>query len=303
MYSDMKTENIKLSICEGDCLDVLRGIAADSIDLIVTSPPYANQRKKVYGGVSPKNYSKWFLPRAEEMKRVLKPSGSFILNIWEHCEKGQRHPYVYRLVLNMIDSGWLWIEEYIWHKLNPLPGKHKLRVRDAWEHLYHFAKTTDLSIYQSEVDIPAKWQLSDKLRERKRWGVNNKSGLSGGKRRVRGNGSGFGTNDYEGFDFESATAHNVIESIVGGESKTHPGTFPKAIPEFFIKLFTRPYDTVLDPFAGSGTTIFTAYAMDRHSIGIDKMPEYVTYMQNKKAQLKAQLKLPLNWGDFSDARR
>ena len=307
--------NLKFEVYQGDCLNVLESIPNDSVDLIVTSPPYADRRMKQYGGITPGQYSDWFIPRAEQMMRVLNPKGSFILNIWEHCEDGQRHPYVLRLVLDMIDAGWLWIEEYIWRKINPIPGLHKLRVRDAWEHLYHFAKTTDLAIYHDAVAVDAKWKYAGKIRDRVTWGskngsgivighrkkrdpdpngrgkrTNNLSGFSNGPRRVRTNGSNFGTTDNQ-FDFDKATAHNVIETTIGGVNTPHPGTFPRKIPDFFIKLFTKPGDTVLDPFAGSGTTLFAAYELDRHSIGIDIMPKYINLINEKKNGLS--LRLPL----------
>lgn len=321
----MTTETPRFEAIHGDCLEILPRLPSNSVDLIMTSPPYAERRKDQYGGIAADDYSEWFLPRAEEMKRALKPTGSFVLNIWEHCEGGTRHPYVLRLVLDMIEAGWLWIEEYIWRKLNPIPGGHKLRLRDAWEHLYHFAKSTDIKIYQDAVAKPAKWQPSDIKRQRTSWGSkngsglqmghrkkrlanevprssngsgftgdsgthgkrkypvgdkrgeasNNGSGLRMGPRRVRNNGSNFGTSDHDGFDFENATAHNVIETTVGGVNTPHPGTFPRKLPEFFIKLFTEPGDLVLDPFVGSGTTMYEAYALRRHSIGIDAKAEYI----------------------------
>ena len=297
----MTTETLRFEAIHGDCLEILPRLPSNSVDLIMTSPPYAERRKDQYGGIPADGYSEWFLPRAEEMKRVLKPTGSFVLNIWEHCEGGTRSAYVLRLVLDMIGAGWLWIEEYIWRKLNPIPGGHKLRLRDAWEHLYHFAKSTDIKIYQDAVAKPAKWQPSDIQRQRTSWGSkngsglqmghrkkreypvgdkrgeasNNGSGLRTGPRRVRNNGSNFGTSDHDGFDFENAPAHNVIETTVGGVNTPHPGTFPRKLPEFFIKLFTLPDDLVLDPFVGSGTTMYEAYALRRHSIGIDAKAEYI----------------------------
>src|SRR6516164_3692182 len=79
---------------EGDCADVLRGFADASVDLIVTSPPYADQRASTYGGIHPDAYVEWFLPRAAQFLRVLKPSGSFVLNIKEKAVDGERHTYV-----------------------------------------------------------------------------------------------------------------------------------------------------------------------------------------------------------------
>jgi site-specific DNA-methyltransferase (adenine-specific) len=107
----------------GDCLSVLQDIPPDSVNLIVTSPPYADSRKNSYGGISPDKYVEWFLPIASELKRVLKDDGSFVLNIKEKVVDGERHTYVLELILAMKKQGWLWTEEYMWHKRNSTPGK------------------------------------------------------------------------------------------------------------------------------------------------------------------------------------
>lgn len=100
----------------GDCLDILSKLEENSIDLIMTSPPYLNRRVKTYGGVKPEEYVNWFLPIGKELLRVLKPTGTFILNIKEKSENGERHTYVLELILAMRKIGWLWTEEFIWHK-------------------------------------------------------------------------------------------------------------------------------------------------------------------------------------------
>jgi DNA modification methylase len=107
----------------GDCLDVLKRMPDRTIDLIITSPPYADQRKKTYGGIHPDKYVEWFLERSSEFLRVLKPTGSFVLNIKERVHNGERHVYVLELILALRKQGWLWTEEYIWHKKNCHPGK------------------------------------------------------------------------------------------------------------------------------------------------------------------------------------
>ncbi len=120
-------------ILEGDCVDVLRRLPDECVDLIVTSPPYADRRKTSYGGIHPDKYVEWFMPRAAEFKRVLKRDGSFVLNIKEKTYDGERHTYVIDLILEMRKAGWLWTEEYVWHKKNCYPGKWPNRFRDAWE--------------------------------------------------------------------------------------------------------------------------------------------------------------------------
>jgi len=119
-------------IIEGDCLDILvNDLKPHSVNLIVTSPPYADQRKKNYGGVSPQDYVEWFLPRSELFKTVLTKDGSFVLNIKEKAIKGERHTYVIELILALKKQGWRWVEEYCWHKKNSFPGKWPNRFRDS----------------------------------------------------------------------------------------------------------------------------------------------------------------------------
>ena len=113
----------------------------NQVDVVVTSPPYADQRKKTYGGVSPDKYVAWFLPISAQLLRVLKPSGTFVLNIKERVTKGERHTYVLELILALRQQGWLWTEEFIWHKKNCYPGKWPNRFRDSWERLLQFNKT------------------------------------------------------------------------------------------------------------------------------------------------------------------
>jgi DNA modification methylase len=115
----------------GDCRDVLKDIPDNSVDLIFTSPPYADRRKNTYGGIHPDKYVEWFLPIGRELLRVLKPDGTFILNIKEKAENGERHTYVIELILALRQQGWLWTEEFIWHKKNCYPGKWPNRFRDA----------------------------------------------------------------------------------------------------------------------------------------------------------------------------
>lgn len=106
----------------GDSLQKLRKLEDNSVDLIVTSPPYADARKNTYGGVHPDQYVEWFLPISKEMLRVLKPTGTFILNIKERVSDGERHTYVLELLLGLKKQGWLWTEEFIWHKKIAIQG-------------------------------------------------------------------------------------------------------------------------------------------------------------------------------------
>ena len=124
-------------IC-GDCEKVLDDFPDNCIDLIITSPPYADSRKKTYGGIHPNKYVEWFLPKSKEFLKVLKPKGTFILNIKERVQNGERHTYVIELILEMRKQGWLWTEEFIWFKKNCYPGKWPNRFRDSWERCIQF---------------------------------------------------------------------------------------------------------------------------------------------------------------------
>ena len=130
----------KTDIYLGDCKEILQQLPDNSIDLIFTSPPYADQRRHTYGGIHPDKYVEWFLPISEQLLRVLKPTGTFALNIKEKVINGGRSTYVIELILSLRKQGWLWTEEFIWHKKNCYPGKWPNRFRDAWERILQFNK-------------------------------------------------------------------------------------------------------------------------------------------------------------------
>ena len=256
----------------GDCKEILKELPENTIDLIVTSPPYADQRKSTYGGIPPKNYVEWFLPISKELLRVLKPSGSFILNIKERVVSGERSTYVMELILEMRKQGWLWTEEYIWHKKNCYPGKWPNRFRDAWERLLHFNKSRDFNMYQEKVMIPVGEWAKTRLKNL------SKTDKTRDESKV---GSGFGKNISNWLYRDKAYPTNVLHLATECNNKNHSAAFPEALPEWFIKLFTQPGDTVLDPFMGSGTTNFVAQRMNRNSIGIEIKKEYYDRVQEQ----------------------
>lgn len=274
-------------IHHGDCLNVLSESLPDaSVDLIVTSPPYADQRKNTYGGISPDKYVEWFLPISAELKRVLKPTGSFILNIKERVVNGERSTYVMELVLAMRKQGWLWTEEYIWHKKNTAPGKWPNRFRDLWEHLFHFNKQKKFKMNQDAVMVRtgdwAKTRLknlsaTDKRRD---------------ESRVQ---SGFGKNISNWIGREWAYPSNVLHMATECSNKNHSATFPVDLPAWFIKLFTDEGDIVLDPFIGSGTTAAAAKKLNRRYIGIESVEKYCDFANARLEKIESH---PLN--DFSE---
>ena len=256
---------IKTDLYLGDCLAVLADFDSDSFDLIMTSPPYADRRSKTYGGISPDEYVNWFMPRAEEFLRVLKPSGTFILNIKENAIGGERHTYVIELILEMKKQGWLWTEEFVWHKKNCYPGKWPNRFRDAWERCLQFNKSKKFNMYQEEVMVP----MGD-------WAEKRLKNLSEAdqSRDTSKVGSGFGKNVSNWLDRKMAYPTNVLHMATETGNRKHSAVFPKALPEWFIKLFTKENDWVLDPFAGAGTTCQVAQTLFRNSAGIEILPQY-----------------------------
>lgn len=249
----------------GDCLDVLKQMPAETVDLIVTSPPYADSRRNTYGGIHPDNYVDWFLPIGAELKRVLKTDGSFILNIKEKVVDGERHTYVLELILALKKQGWLWTEEYLWHKKNCAPGKWPNRFRDSWERCLHFTRQKKFRMYQEAVMVP----MGDWAKTRlKSLGDNDKVRFDSQV------GSGFGKNISNWIGRELAYPTNVLHLATECSNKNHSAAFPKELPAWFIKLFTQENDLVLDPFAGSGTSCIAAYELNRHYLGIEKKDEY-----------------------------
>jgi len=285
---------IKADVYLGDSKEQLKLLPENSVDLVVTSPPYADQRKSTYGGIHHDKYVDWFLPISEQILRVLKPTGTFILNIKEKVVDGERSTYVMELILAMRKQGWLWTEEFIWHKKNCYPGKWPNRFRDAWERLLQFNKNQKFCMYQEEVMVPMGEWVNLRLK--------NLSETD----RIRDNskvGSGFGKNISNWLDREKAYPTNVLHLSTECNNKNHSAAFPEGLPEWFIKLFTKENDTVLDPFMGSGTTLTVASRMRRNSIGIDIVPEYCEMVKKQLSPVELYLFEPNEAHEESELER
>lgn len=269
------------TILLGDCEALLKEIPDNSIDLILTSPPYADQRKSTYGGISPDQYVDWFLPKSAEFLRVLKPTGTFILNIKERVVNGERHTYVLELILAMRGQGWLWTEEFMWHKKNSHPGKWPNRFRDNWERLIQFNKSRQFAMYQDAVMVPVGDWAKDRLAKL------SQTDLTRDESKV---GSGFGKNVSNWVGREMVYPNNVLHMATECYNCRHSAAFPLDLPKWFIKLFTQPGDVVLDPFIGSGTTAVAAIELSRHFIGVDLLAENVDTATERTSEV--QMRLP-----------
>ncbi len=270
MMVNMRTKLELDTIIAGDSLEVLRSLPDSCINLIFTSPPYADNRKKTYKGIPIKEYVKWFLPISSELKRVLRDDGTFILNIKERTKDGERQTYVLELILEMKKQGWRWTEEYIWHKKNCYPGKWPNRFRDAWERCLQFNKQKKFKMYQESIMVPigdwskkrlAKLSATDQIRDESKVG------------------SGFGKNVSNWLGRQFVYPTNVLHLATECANRGHSASFPVSLPIWFIRLFTQEEDTVLDPFIGSGTTAIACLDQNRHYIGTEAMDNYYKLAQ------------------------
>ena len=274
-------KNFADKIFNDDCLKVLPKLPKNSVDLIVTSPPYADNRKSTYGGIPIKTYVKWFLPISNELKRVLKPNGSFILNIKERTENGERGTYVIELILEMRKQGWLWTEEYIWHKKNSFPGKWPNRFRDSWERCLHFTKQKKFNMYQDSVKIPIGNWAEKRLKKL------SKTDMKRDESKVK---SGFGKKIQNWVGKSTVYPDNVLYFATVCDNRNHSAAFPLELPNWFIKLFSKKGDIILDPFLGSGTTALAAKTLQRHYVGMESNSQYYKVALKNIASLEPKKK-------------
>lgn len=263
-------------IIQGDCLTALKDLPDGSVDLIVTSPPYADQRKHTYGGIKPDAYVEWFLPRAEEFARVLSDDGSFVLNIKEKTVDGQRHLYVMKLLIALVEEqNWKMIDDYAWHKKNCFPGKWPNRFRDAWEHCFHLTRAKRFYMDQDAVRVPVGDWAKKRLAS---------LGKNDVKRRNAATQSGFGKNISNWVGRDLVYPSNVLHLATETSDKKHSAVFPLALPEFFVKLFSREGGLVCDPFLGSGTSAIAALQLGRNFIGCELLDENIDVAEERLSE-------------------
>jgi site-specific DNA-methyltransferase (adenine-specific) len=250
------------TVYAGDVTSMLRMLDDDSVDLVVTSPPYAERRKKAYGGVPAEEYVGWFMPISAELLRVLKPTGSFVLNIKEGTQDGERQTYVYELALALRRQGWLFIDEMIWHKTNPFPTGSKKRPKDGFERCYQFSKTKGFKFFPDAV----------RTKSASKWAGDNERRKNKGAHRTT---NGSGMNISRRVVGELVRPSNVVTMPSSSLNIGHPAVYPLGLPEFFARLMTEAGDTVLDPFMGSGTTALAARGLGRRYVGLELSEEYL----------------------------
>ncbi|MDA8169425.1 MAG: site-specific DNA-methyltransferase [Nitrospiraceae bacterium] len=275
-----------------DSLAILKDLPSDSLNLVITSPPYALHFKKEYGNPAKDAYVKWFLPFAEEIRRVLRDNGSFVLNIGGSYNKGQptKSLYHFKLLIALVEEiGFYLAQECFWHNpaKMPMPAEwvtvRRVRIKEAVEYVWWFSKTPHPKADNTKVLKP---YSADMIRLNKR----------GVKETIRPSGHIIRTS-FKGTEAGGSIPSNVIEDNdqttnmlrFGNNAandkytlrckekgcKVHPARFPAALPEFFIKMLTSENDLVFDPFSGSNVTGFVAEKLQRRWIAVECVPEYI----------------------------
>jgi len=261
-----------INIYCGDSRKVLKQFPDGYFNLIITSPPYADARKKHYHSIPPNEYPDFFETFHEEFWRVLSCDGSFVLNIKDKVIDGVRHRYVWKTIEKLTELGWRCVDDYIWLKTNAMPGYWRNRLRDEWEYCFHLSKDKKFAMYQDSVKKPIGEWAQTRLR--------NLTGKSA-ERHNSENQSGFGRDLRSWKDKDMVLPGNIISVPLVGKNMGHPAVFPVGLPEFFIKLFTKKNDNVLDPFAGSGSTGLAAKALHRNAVLIELEKNYVEVIKKR----------------------
>lgn len=268
----------------GDACTLMAELPDASIDLVMTSPPFALRRQKTYGNVTEIEYVDWLVPFAREVRRVLKDSGSFVLDLGGAYQAGRpsRSLYNFRVLIKLCDElGFHLAEDFYWFNPAKLPSpiewvnKRKIRAKDSVNTVWWFGKTFKPKADVRKVLAP----YSDRMKKL----ISDPDSFYRPKKRPSGHdiSKGFGA------DNGGAIPSNLL-SIPNTDSNSfylrmckqfgfekHPARFPQELPSFFIKFLTDPGDLVLDIFAGSNTTGFVAEQLGRHWLAFDSSHEYL----------------------------
>ncbi|MDQ2761087.1 MAG: site-specific DNA-methyltransferase [Actinomycetota bacterium] len=269
---------LKEGVVWGDSTDWLPRLAPSSVDLFFTSPPYADARS--YSRIHPDRYVEWFLPFARAMYDAAScDTGSLVINIKNRVAKsgplkGQRHPYVYQLVIALQNMGWRWLETYIWAKPNAVPGRFGPRTKDAYEYVYHFARGPEPYFELDAIRVP--YRTTDAEIERRKLDANGRRNTS----------AGFGRNRTKTYLRGGADPGNVIsvaQTYNQHYGVAHTAAMPEGLAAFFIKATSPEDGLVIDPFAGAGTTVVIGRRLGRQAGGVELHQDFVAEARRRIA--------------------
>lgn len=264
-----------------DCLAVLRAMPRGSVDLCCTSPPYERQPKYGNGERYDRDWFEgFFLEVTAEVRRVLKPTGQFVLNFRSRKDGVERSMLQYELIGWLRQQGFLFVEDHVWVKPSPPPGRFRQALKDAVEYCFRFAKSNSFELYPEQCLMPARWDAKDRERRRR---------LAHNHARVNAP-SGHGRNRVQaGPDWVAPSNVIVTEPEFSRNPAKHPARFPPAIPEFFIKLCTRPGGVVIDPFAGTSTTAVVAEGLERRWVMAELDASYCNVLRARLDDLRQRM--------------
>lgn len=269
---------------QGDALNLLQCLPNNSVDLVITSPPFALQRQKSYGNENQDSYIDWLIPFAIQVKRVLKDTGSFVLELGGSYQKGKpiRSLYNYRVLIKLCDElEFKLAEEFFWFNPAKLPSplewvnKRKIRTKDAVNTIWWLSKTDFPKADVTKVKVPYSDRMKKLLKNAEEFykPKERPSGHEISENFSKDNGGAIPSNLLQIANTDSNSQYIRFCKEVG--IKPHPARFPKQIPTFFIKFLTDPGDLVLDIFAGSNTTGYQAEELERYWLAFESNPEYI----------------------------
>jgi DNA modification methylase len=265
----------------GDALALMKAMPAETVNLVMTSPPFALERKKEYGNVNSREYVEWFLPFAEQMQRIIKDDGSIVIDIGGTWNKGQptRSLYHFKLLIALVEELGLHLaQEFYWYNPAKLPSPaewvtvRRIRVKDAintvwWLSKKPFPKADNRKILRPYSES-MKSLLENGYRAKKRPSGHDISGKF-----QQDNGGAIPPNLIELANTDSNSSY--LQSCRSNDIKPHPARFPHRLPEFFIKFLTEVDDLVLDPFAGSVVTGDVCESLGRRWLAFEINEEYL----------------------------
>ena len=267
----------KIDLISGDCFELIKNQPDNSIDLVITSPPYSdivNYGKQI-STKKPDDYVDWFIPLIKEIYRVLKPSGSFILNINDKVDNGYRSTYIYDLISrNNKETKLKLYDTYIWHKKSGIPNGGSKRFRNTTEYIFHFCKDVkQMKFYMDRVMI----EPSEASKMRFKYNMTNGQGIVIDGKRIKKKvmvelPSLIRPENVFRFSTASAARDNLIK---------HPAPYHKELPLYYINLLTDENDVVLDPFSGIATTGIACQELNRDYIGYELNDDYNEFAKKR----------------------
>lgn len=281
------------TIIHGDCIEEMRKLPSNSVNLVITSPPYADTVSygKNVSVFSPSKYVEWFVDLGKEIQRVLTPDGSFILNIGNKADKGERSLYIMKTVIALKEEvGLAFHDEYIWHKPCSIPAVSDRRLNCVFEYIFHFVKNAGQQktymdrVREEYADNTIKMVGKVQHGYNKTTADDGESSMNPFTRKVNEKGKVPDTI----FTFKTAASTAKGDRLFDPDENNriiHPAAFHKELPAWFIKWLTDEGDLVLDTFMGSGTTALAAWEAGRNYIGFDLNEKYANLL-NKKMNKK-----------------